>query len=344
MTTNSFRTACVAGLTGAALISSSVPDAAAQDYYKGKTLTIYIGFEPGGSYDYYGRLLARHIGKHLPGAPTVVASSMPGAGGLRAANYLFAAAPKDGTAIGIVTQTLPLEELLGNAAVKYKTVDFNWIGRVTDVAGIMMSWHTSQSKTPADLARRETPIATTGPGSVTFGFPVLLNALGNTRFKVVSGYQGAAAGMLAMERGETEASTTDWNTLRTAKADWLRDKKVNLLMLYAGSRIKERPEVPYAAEFATNADGRQILALYASGQDVIGRSFLAPPAMPAARVAELRQAFNRAMADLELKAEIDKSTADFNPVAGEVLQQQVAALTKAPPALVSRMKELLTVK
>ena len=173
---------------------------------------------------------------------------------------------------------------------------------------------------------------------------MLLNALGNTRFKVVSGYQGAAAGMLAMERGETEASTTDWNTLRTSKADWLRDKKVNLLMLYAGSRIKERPEVPYAAEFATNADGRQILALYASGQDVIGRSFLAPPAMPEARVAELRQAFNRAMADLELKAEIDKSTADFNPVAGEVLQQQVAALTKAPPALVARLKELLTVK
>ena len=106
LTTNSLRTACVAGLTGAALLSSSIPDAAAQDYYKGKTLTIYIGFEPGGSYDYYGRLLARHIGKHLPGAPTVVASSMPGAGGLRAANYLFAAAPKDGTAIGIVTQTL----------------------------------------------------------------------------------------------------------------------------------------------------------------------------------------------------------------------------------------------
>ena len=326
----------------ATLCAIDLPVASAQDHYKGKTVTVFVGFEPGGSYDFYGRLLARHIGKHLPGTPTVVASSMPGAGGIRAANHLFSAAPKDGTAIGIVTQTLSLEELLGNAAVRYKADQFTWIGRVTDVVGIMMSWHTSPTRTPADLTKRETPIATTGPGSVTYGFPKLLNGLGSTRFKIVSGYQGAAGGMLAMERGETEAATTDWNTLRTAKADWLKDKKVNLLMVYAGSRAKDLPEVPAPAEFASTAEGKQILTVYASGQDVIGRAFLAPPALPAERTAELRKAFDAAMADPELKAEIDRSTADFNPMPGAELQKRVVELANVPPVLVAKMKTMLS--
>ncbi len=327
-----------------ASLACAAPVALAQDFYKGKTLTIYIGFEPGGSYDYYGRLLARHLGRHLPGTPTVIASSMPGAGGLRAANYLFAAAPKDGTAIGIVSQALVQEEALLNAAVQFKSAQFNWIGRATDVVGIMMSWHTSQTRTPADLTRRETTIATTGPGSTTFGFPMLTNAFGDTRFKIISGYQGAASGMLAMERGETDASTTDWNTLRTSKADWLRDKKVNLLMVYAGSRSKDLPDVPAASEFSKTAEGREILTYYASGQDVIGRAFLAPPSIPADRVSELRKAFDAAMADAELKAEIDRSTADFNPMSGAELQKQVAALANVPPALISRMKDALSAK
>ena len=316
--------------------------AIAQEFYKGKTVTIYVGFEPGASYDFYGRLLARHIGKHLPGNPTVIVSSMPGAGGLRAANYLFSAAPRDGTAIGIVTLSLWLEEVLGNQAVKYKTEQFNWIGRVSDVVGVIMSWNTSKTKTAEDLRTREIPLATTGPGSTTFGFSLLLNAFANTRFKIVSGYQGSAPSMLAMERGEVEAATTDWNLLRTGRADWLQNKTVNLLLLHANRRLKELPDVPYTAEMGVTAEGQKILTLYASGQDIVGRSFLAPPGLPAVRVAELRAAFDAAMMDAELKAEIDAANADFNPLSGAELQRQLAELGKTPPELLARMREVLS--
>ena len=336
------RTALAVCIAMLAMLSLGPRTVRAQEFYKGKTVTIYVGFEPGASYDFYGRLLARHIGKHLPGNPTVIVSSMPGAGGLRAANYLFAAAPRDGTAIGIVTLSLWLEEVLGNPAVKYKTEQFNWIGRVSDVVGVIMSWNTSKTKTAADLRTREIPLATTGPGSTTYGFSLLLNAFGNTRFKIVSGYQGSAPSMLAMERGEVEAATTDWNLLRTGRSDWLRDKTVNVLLLHANRRLAELPEVPYAAEMGETPEGRQILSLYASGQDIVGRSFLAPPGLAPARVAELRSAFDAAMADPELKAEIESAHADFNPLTGADLQQQLAELVKTPPAILARMKEVLS--
>jgi tripartite-type tricarboxylate transporter receptor subunit TctC len=313
----------------------------AQEFYKGRTVTIFVGFEPGASYDFYGRLLARHIGKHLPGSPTVIVSSMPGAGGLRAANHLFAVAPRDGTAIGIVTLSLWLEEVLGNPAVKYKTEEFNWIGRVSDVVGVIMTWNTSKTKVASDLRTREIPIATTGPGSTTYGYSLLLNAFASTRFKIVSGYQGSAPSMLAMERGEVEAATTDWNLLRTGKADWLREKTVNVLLLHSSKRLAELPDVPAAAEMAETSEGRQILTLYASGQDIVGRSFLAPPGLPAARVAELRAAFDATMIDPDLKSEITTAGADFNPLTGVELQQRLTELGKTPPTLLARMKGVL---
>ena len=330
---------CIAVL---ALLSFGPRAARAQDFYKGKTVTIFVGFEPGASYDFYGRLLGRHLGKHLPGNPTVIVSSMPGAGGLRAANHLYAVAPRDGTAIGIVTLSLWLEEVLGNSAVKYKTDQFNWIGRVSDVVGVIMTWNTSKSKVAADLRTHEIPIATTGPGSTTYGYSLLLNAFANTRFKIVSGYQGSAPSMLAMERGEVEAATTDWNLLRTGKADWLRDKTVNVLLLHSGKRLAELPDVPAAAEMADTPEGKEILTLYASGQDIVGRSFLAPPGLPAARVAELRAAFDATMKDPELKAEIMTAGADFNPLTGVELQQRLTDLGKTSPAVLARMKEVLS--
>ena len=337
------RRAASALLVIALAMSSARPIAAsAQEFYKGKTLTIFVGFEPGASYDFYGRLLSRHIGKHLPGNPTVIVSSMPGAGGLRAANHLFTIAPRDGTAIGIVTLSLWLEEVLGNPAVRYKTEQFNWVGRISDVVGVIMTWNTSNVKSAADLSRREIPIATTGPGSMTYGYSMLLNAFADSRFKIVAGYQGSAPSLLAMERGEVEAATTDWNLLRTGKADWLRDKTVNVLLLHSSKRLAELPDVPAAAEIAKTDEGKQILTLYASGQDIVGRSFLAPPGLPPIRIAELRAAFDAAMNDPELKAEIATSGADLNPLTGAELQQRLMELSKTPPALLARMKEVLS--
>lgn len=315
----------------------------AQEFYRGKTVNIFIGFAAGGSYDYYGHLLARHLGRHLPGNPNVVANSMPGAGSLRAANHLFAVAPKDGTALAIVTQTLPLEEVLGNPGVKYRSSEFNWIGRATNVVDIVMTWHTSKTRNVEDLRRIETPIATTGGGSPTDGFPRLLNALGGTKFRMVSGYQGSAAGMLAMERGETDASSTSWGTLQFNKGEWLRDKRVNLLLFYMGERIAQGPDVPAAGELGLTEEGRQILKLYASGADV-GRSFIAPPGVPAERVAELRRAFDRTMADPALRDEVKKANTDLAPLPGEVMQTMVEDILRSPSALVDRMKNILSNK
>ena len=194
---------------------------------------------------------------------------MPGAGSLRAANHLFNVAPKDGTALAIVTQTLPLEEVLGNPGVKYRSAEFVWIGRVTNVVDIVMTWHTSKTRNVDDLRSIETTIATTGGGSPTDGFPRLLNALAGTKFP--TGQRLPRAPPPACWRWsavETDASSTSWGTLRSSKGDWLRDKRVNLLLFYMGERIAEAPDVPAAGEMGLTDEGRQILKLYSSGADI----------------------------------------------------------------------------
>ena len=325
----------------AALFAPPCAANAQSDFYKGKTLNVYIGFAPGGSYDYYGRQVARHIGKHLPGNPVVVPNSMPGAGSLRAANYLYTVAPKDGTAIGIVTQTLPLEEALGNTAAKYKANEFAWIGRATDVSDVAIAWHTAKAKSWKDLLNVGTTMANTGPGSTTYGFPKLLNALGGAKFVLVRGYPGSTQAMLAMEQGETDSASTSWNTLRTSKASWVRDKQVNILVMYTRSRIKDLPDVPAAPEFGVDDEAKKILAFYASSADV-GRSFIAPPGLPPERIADLRDGFDKTMKDPEYLAEIHKINADHEPLSGAEMQKMVAEIADFPPALVARMQQILT--
>jgi tripartite-type tricarboxylate transporter receptor subunit TctC len=331
-------------LGSAAILAMLMPATAmaqsAEQFYKGKTVNLYIGFSAGGSYDYYGRLVARHIGKHLPGDPTVVAQSMPGAGSFKAANYLYNVAPKDGTAMGIVSQTMALEEALKTPGIKYKSADFNWLGRVTNIVEVTLTWETSKAKTIEDAMKYETPVASTGPGSPSMGYPLLLNALAGTKFKVITGYTGSTAGMLAMERGETDGALTSWNTLKVTKQDWLKNNKINLLVQYTLERSEELPKVPSVVELGKTAEDKQMLGFYASGGE-IGRSFLATPGIPADRVKVLRAAFNATMKDPAFKAEIEKSKAEFNPLPGEKVQKLIADMAKAPPAMIARMQEVL---
>jgi len=331
-------------LSAAVALAVALPGAAAaqsvEQFYKGKTVNLYIGFAAGGSYDYYGRLVARHMGKHLPGQPTVVAQSMPGAGSFKAANYLYAVAPKDGTAIGIVSQTMALEEALKTPGIQYKSADFNWIGRVTNIIEITLTWETSKAKTVQDAMVHETPVASTGPGSPSMGYPLLLNALAGTKFKVITGYPGSTDGMLAMERGEVDGALTSWNTIKVQKQDWLKNKKINLLVQYAHERSPELPNTPTIVELGKSAEDKQMLAFYASGGE-IGRSFLATPGIPADRVKALRAAFDATMKDPEFKGEIDRSNSEYNPLSGEQVQKLIAEMAKAPPAMVERMAAYL---
>ena len=331
-----------AAVVGAALLlgSNIAPRAAEPEaYYRGKTVIVYIGFAPGGSYDYFGRLVARHLGKHLPGNPTVIAESMPGAGSFTAANYLYARAPRDGTALGIVSQTVAIEEALGTSGVQYKVSQFNWIGRATSVNEVSLTFHSSITKTIRDAIARETTMASTGAGSPSETYLKLLNAVAATKFKLVGPYPASNDAMLAMERGEVDGAFTSYNTLKVSRQDWLRDKKINILVQY-GARSADLPDVPYAVDLAKTEADRQLMAFYVSSEQ-IGRAFLAPPETPADRIAILRKAYDETMRDAQLLAEIDQSHSEFSPLSGDKLQRLVASTANVPTAIVARIRGII---
>lgn len=290
----------------------------------GKTITIYIGYGAGGGFDYYGRLAARHLGRHIPGNPAVVVSNMPGAGSLRAANYLFNVAPKDGTALGVITPTVALEEVLGTKGVQYRAARFNWIGRMGPNIDVSMTWHASKVRTIEDAKRFPAAMAASGPGSTSEYLPKVLNTVVGTQFKVVVGYAGANEGMLAMERGEVDGAMTSWNTLSTSKQEWVRDRKVNVIVQYVSQRLKEMPNTPALAELGRTADDRQILELFASSA-TIGKAILAPPDVPADHVRMLRQAFAAMLTDPTFLADVEKNKTEYDPASGEELQRMVEA-------------------
>jgi tripartite-type tricarboxylate transporter receptor subunit TctC len=316
------------------------PHAAEPDtFYKGKTVHLYIGFAPGGTYDYFGRLVARHLGRHLPGNPTVIAEQMPGAGSFTAANFLYARAPRDGTALGIVSQTMAIEEALGTPGVQYKAARFNWIGRATSVNEVSLTFHTSKTKTIRDAIAHETTMAGTGAGSPSETYLKLLNEVAGTKFKLVGPYPASNDAMLAMERGEVDGAFTSYATLKASHQDWLRDNTINILVQY-GERFADLPDIPYAVDLATTDEGRQLMAFYVSSEQ-IGRAFLAPPEMPADRIAVLRKAYDETMGDPQLLAEIGQSHSEFSPLSGDKLQRLVAATADAPAAIVARIRSII---
>ena len=210
--------------------------AAADDLFKGKTLTVYVGAPVAGGYDTYGRLLARHIGRHVPGNPTVIVSNMPGGSGINAANFMYNVAPKDGTAIAILIQTMGEEQGLGTEGIRFDVKRFNWIGRVTSNVEMVYVWHTVPVKTIDDVKKRETILASAGPASITY--PLLLNDMIGTRFKLVRGYQGTQNTSLAMQRGEVDGATGSIVAVKTL-SNWLTSGEINILTQYATKRHRE---------------------------------------------------------------------------------------------------------
>lgn len=313
------------------------------DFYKGKTVTIYIAFSPGGTYDLFGRMVARHIGKHIPGNPTVIGSNMPGAGGLTATNFIFRSAPKDGTAMAIITQNIAIEEALKNKAVQYKSNEFNWIGRATSNIEIHVLSTKSPGHTIEGARKHETPVASTGPGSPSDSYPRLLNATLGTKFKVVRGYPGSTDGLLAIERGEMDGALTSWNTMKSTRMNWLTEGRAVLPVQYTMKRSPELKNVPTAIELMTNDADRKLMTFAISSAEV-GRSFLAPPGVPADRVQALRTAFNATMKDPELLAEVQKAQLDFEPATGEELAKIIADTLAVDEATVERMRKITTVE
>jgi tripartite-type tricarboxylate transporter receptor subunit TctC len=313
---------------------------APEQFFPGKQITLLIGFGPGGTYDYYARLVARHMGRHIPGKPNIVPQQMPGAGSLTAANFLYGASPKDGTAMAALSQTVAIEEAIRNPGVKYKSAEMAWIGRATSIAQIQLSMATSKIKTVEDALTNEATAASTGAGSPTEGYPKLLNGVIKARFKPIGPYPGSVDGLLALERGEVDTALTSYNTIKARRADWIKEKKINILVTYSLKRHPELPEVPAFPEFGKTPDDRKLLEFYVSAEDV-GRSFVAPPGLPADRIQTLRTAFMAMIADADFLAEIRKADAELNPLSGEELQKIIAQTAAAPQALVARMQTML---
>ncbi len=323
----------------ATLVAASPALAADEDFFKGKTITVYIGFSPGGTYDLFGRMVARFISKQIPGNPTVVASNMPGAGSFTASNWLYRIAPKDGTALGTVSQTLAIDEALKAKGVQFKAAEFTWIGRVTSNIEVQVISTRTPAYTLAGAKTLVVPTASTGPGSPSDTYPKLMNEVAGTKFKIIRGFPGSTDGLLAVERGETEAALTSWNTMKSTRMHWLTEKKAALFVQYASQRSPELKDVPTLVELASNEDDRKLLAFAVSSAE-IGRSILAPPGVPADRTAILRKAFDATMKDPELLAEIQKSNLDFEPLDGASLAKIVAAAANADDKVVARMQKI----
>ena len=315
----------------------------ADQFFRGKTISLYIGFAGGGSYDYYARLVARYIGKHIPGNPTVVAQTMAGAGSFQLANFLFASAPRDGTAMGTISQTVALEDALHSPGVRYKAGEFTWIGRATAILEVAMTGPTAKAKHFADAQVHETPVAGTGAGSPSEGYPKLMNALAGSKFKVISGYPGSTQGMMAMEAGEVDGGFTSWNTLKRTKQEWLQKNLINVLYQCALERHPDLAAIPTDVELGTTPEARRILAFYTSSA-MVGRSIVAPPGIPADRVTVLRRAFDAMLKDPELLAEIERSHQEFQPASGEELQKLIEETANAPREVVERAEAILRTK
>jgi tripartite-type tricarboxylate transporter receptor subunit TctC len=309
-----------------------------EDFYKGKTVTYYISTVPGGGYDLYGRLIASYIGRHIPGSPTLVPKNMPGAGGLAMTNWLYNVVPRDGTAIGGPPQALAIEQVLESKGIQYDASKFTWIGRAAPVVEVMYTWFTSPTKTFKQAQERETIMGGTGPTSPTITYLKQLNLLAGTKFKPISGFGGTTEVNLAMERGEVEGSIKSWASMKVDNPDWLRDKKVNIILQFALDKPADLPNVPLMMEIGRTDADKQALKFFSTG-NAMGRATFGPPALPPDRVKALRTAFMAMMSDPELIAEAEKRKIDLGALSGEGLEKIVDNTLAVTPEVKARAIE-----
>jgi tripartite-type tricarboxylate transporter receptor subunit TctC len=314
---------------------------AVADFYKGKTVTLAISSAPGGGYDALGRAVSRHMGKHIPGNPQIIVQNMPGAGGIVAGNTLYRISAKDGTVIAILQNTVPFEPLFGTKEATFDATHFNWLGTPSVEVGLIALWHASPVNTIDDLRQRETTFGASGANSTPSFYARLLNETLGTKMKIVSGYQGQTDAFLAMERGEVEGyPSTFYSALTSTKPDWLRDKKVKFIVQYGPNKEPNLPDVPFAPDLISKPEDKQLLEV-AFAALAIGRPFLAPPGVPADRVATLRKALADTFKDKEFIAEAERVQLSVDqPRTGEELQSRIAEAYKAPPELIARLRKL----
>jgi tripartite-type tricarboxylate transporter receptor subunit TctC len=306
------RSLIIASAWIAAAAAARADDPAVEGFYRGRTVELYVGTTPGGGYDLYARVVGRYLGRHIPGNPTVVVKNMPGAGQLTMSNWLYKAAPRDGTVIAMAPQAAAIEQALKSDGIQYDAANFRYIGRVAPVVEVTYTWHTSPTKTLEDARKRETIMGASGPTSPTYYYLQALNQLAGTKFKIVNGFPGGGETNVAMERGEVEGNSKSWASMKVDNADWLRDKKVNILLQYSLERAPDLPDVPLMMELGRTEEARTALKVFAMG-NAMGRSIFTAPGVPADRLAALRAAFDATMRDPELVAFTQEKHIDIGP-------------------------------
>jgi tripartite-type tricarboxylate transporter receptor subunit TctC len=332
------------GLPGTAIfalvLTSPIAAQLAGDSLAGKSVSMIIGFGAGGGYDLWGRTVGRHIGRHLPGAPTVIPQNMPGAGSYAAASYIFNIAPKDGTVLGIIARDAALGPLSGATGARFDPTRLSWIGTPTKETNVCIAYHTSQVKSVLDLYDKQLIVGDTGPGTGTRSYPKALNELLGMKFKLVGGFPASSDVFLAMERGEVEGICESLDSIKIRRPDWIPTKKISILFQGGAEPNPELDGVPFVLDLALTGEQRQAIEFLYAGQG-IGRPFVAPPDLPADRLKMLRDAFNATMTDPAFVAEAQKSKLDLEPEDGEHLAVLIAKIYATPKPIVDKITSLI---
>jgi tripartite-type tricarboxylate transporter receptor subunit TctC len=330
----------IALLFAAAAWPASTSAQTVEEFYRNKSITMLVGGGAGGGYDTYARIFARHLSRHIPGNPNIIAKNMPAAAGLAAASTLYGAADKDGSTIAAFTNGAAMDPLFGNTSARYDAQKFSWLGSIGKLQNVCATWHRSEVKTIAAARAREVIVAAAGATSNTAIVPKTLNALVGTKFKVIAGYDTGAGLTLALERGEAEGICgLSWSTIKASRPHWITDKLLNVIVQMGLSKLPD-PEVPSALDLVADVEDKQVLELILIRQEA-GRPFAAPPGVPADRLTALRRAFDATLADGEFRADADKAQLEIEPLTAAEIETLLAKAYSAPRTIVQKAAALI---
>lgn len=314
------------------------------NFFAGKQVRIIVGTGAGGGYDTYARLVARHLGQFIPGNPTFVVENMPGASGIKAVNFLYGTAPKDGTVLATFNNAIPLYQATGQQGVAFKSEELSWIGSLTQTATVVAVMQGAGVKTIDDVKKKEVILGATGAAGSKVTYPMMINNVLGTKFKIVAGYASSKPVMLAMERDEVQGDGGNpWSSWHLAKPDWIKEGKLVPLVQIGLKKEKDIPNVPLITELAANDEQRAMFA-FISQPVAIQQPFAGPPGMPADRLAVYRQAFDRMTKDAAFRAEVQKSKLDLDPLPGAEVERIAKAVVGTSPEIVQKVKAAMTPK
>jgi tripartite-type tricarboxylate transporter receptor subunit TctC len=333
------------GMLLAVLCAAAATPAGAQEdvaaFYRGKQLRMVVGTGAGGGYDLFARAVARHLGNHIPGKPSLIVQNQGAAGGLLMVNQLYSLGPKDGTVIGAPVNGIPTAPLLEPAGARFDAAKLNWIGSTNRETYLAFAWHTAPVQSLVDLMRRPLIVGATAPGTTLVDFPLVTNAILGTRFKVVRGYDSTPQINVAIERGELEGNGgIGWQSVKTQTPQWISDKKITVIAQYGLQRDPELADAPTMLELAKTASDRAALTMMFARTEY-GRPYFAPPDVPPARIEALRRAFDATMKDPDFIADAAQLQLELSPITGERVQALVAQLAATPPDVVARVRAAL---